>query len=105
MLYGRHLGYKGNFDKALAEHEPKALELFHNMEQVKREAARFMQVKAVWQFSKPSATATPSTYSRRAPARPSTPSALDASPARTACAWPITFWMPKTAAATTWRSS
>jgi 5-methyltetrahydrofolate--homocysteine methyltransferase len=50
MLYGRHLGYKGNFEKALAEHEPKALELFHNMEQVKREAARFMQVKAVWQF-------------------------------------------------------
>jgi 5-methyltetrahydrofolate--homocysteine methyltransferase len=50
MLYGRHLGYKGNFDKALAEHEAKALELFHNMEQVKREATRFMQVKVVWQF-------------------------------------------------------
>ena len=50
MLYGRHLGYKGNFEKALAEHEPKALELFHNMEQVKQEAARFMKVKAVWQF-------------------------------------------------------
>ncbi len=50
MLYGRHLGYKGNFEKALAEHEAKALELFHNMEQVKREAARFMQVKVVWQF-------------------------------------------------------
>jgi 5-methyltetrahydrofolate--homocysteine methyltransferase len=50
MLYGRHLGYKGNFDKALVEHEPKALELFHNMEQVKREAAQFMKVKVVWQF-------------------------------------------------------
>jgi 5-methyltetrahydrofolate--homocysteine methyltransferase len=50
MLYGRHLGYKGNLEKALVEHEPKALELFHNVEQVKREAARFMQVKAVWQF-------------------------------------------------------
>jgi 5-methyltetrahydrofolate--homocysteine methyltransferase len=50
MLYGRHLGYKGNFEKALAEHEPKALELFHNVEAVKREAARFMQVKVVWQF-------------------------------------------------------
>jgi 5-methyltetrahydrofolate--homocysteine methyltransferase len=50
MLYGRHLGYKGNFEKALLEHEPKALELFHNMEEVKREAARFMKVKAVWQF-------------------------------------------------------
>ena len=29
---------------------PKALELFHNMEEVKQEAARFMKVKAVWQF-------------------------------------------------------
>jgi 5-methyltetrahydrofolate--homocysteine methyltransferase len=50
MLYGKHLGYKGNFEKQLAEHEPKALELFHNVEELKREAARFMQVKAVWQF-------------------------------------------------------
>ncbi len=50
MLYGRHLGYKGNFEKALAEHEPKALELFHNVEEVKQDAARFMKVKAVWQF-------------------------------------------------------
>jgi 5-methyltetrahydrofolate--homocysteine methyltransferase len=50
MLYGRHLGYKGNFEKVLAEHEPKALELFHNLEQVKREAAQFMQVRVVWQF-------------------------------------------------------
>ena len=40
MLYGRHLGYKGNFEKALAEHEPKALELFHNVEEVKQEAAQ-----------------------------------------------------------------
>jgi 5-methyltetrahydrofolate--homocysteine methyltransferase len=50
MIYARHLGYKGNFEKALAEHEEKALELFHNVEEVKREAARFMKVKAVWQF-------------------------------------------------------
>jgi 5-methyltetrahydrofolate--homocysteine methyltransferase len=50
MLYGRHLGYKGNIEKALAEHEAKALELFHNVEQVKREAAQFMHVKVVWQF-------------------------------------------------------
>jgi 5-methyltetrahydrofolate--homocysteine methyltransferase len=50
MLYGRHLGYKGNFDKALADREEKALELFHNMETVKQEAARFMKVKTVWQF-------------------------------------------------------
>ena len=50
MLYGKNLGYKGNFEKDLAEHDAKALELFHNMEEVKREAARFMKVKAVWQF-------------------------------------------------------
>ena len=29
MLYGRHLGFKGNFEKLLAERDPKALELFH----------------------------------------------------------------------------
>ena len=50
MLYGRHLGFKGNFEKLLAERDPKALELFHNLEDVKREAATFMQAKAVWQF-------------------------------------------------------
>ena len=50
MLYGRHLGYKGNFEKALAEHDEKALELFHNLEEVKQAAFGFMKVKAVWQF-------------------------------------------------------
>jgi 5-methyltetrahydrofolate--homocysteine methyltransferase len=50
MLYGRHLGYKGNFEKALAEHETKALELFHNVEEVKQAAAGFMKVKAVWRY-------------------------------------------------------
>jgi 5-methyltetrahydrofolate--homocysteine methyltransferase len=50
MIYGRHLGYKGNFEKALAEHEEKALELFPHVEEVKHEAARFMKVRAVWQF-------------------------------------------------------
>ncbi|HLY18167.1 MAG TPA: methionine synthase [Bryobacteraceae bacterium] len=50
MLYGKHLGYRGSFEKQLAEHEPKALDLFHQMEDLKHEAARFMRVKAVWQF-------------------------------------------------------
>jgi 5-methyltetrahydrofolate--homocysteine methyltransferase len=50
MLYGRHLGFKGNFEKLLAERDPKALELFHNVEEVKREAAAFMKARAVWQF-------------------------------------------------------
>ena len=50
MLYGRHLGYKGNFEKALHEREPKALELFHQVEEVKAVAAEFMRVRAVWQL-------------------------------------------------------
>jgi 5-methyltetrahydrofolate--homocysteine methyltransferase len=50
MLYGRHLGYKGNFEKELADREPKALDLFHKVEEVKRDAEQFMKVKGVWQF-------------------------------------------------------
>jgi 5-methyltetrahydrofolate--homocysteine methyltransferase len=50
MLYGRHLGYKGHFEKHLAEHNEKALELYHMVEALKHEAAPFMKVKAVWQF-------------------------------------------------------
>ncbi len=50
MLFGRHLGYKGNFEKALAEHDEKAVELNHNMEEVKQAAFGFMKVKTVWQF-------------------------------------------------------
>jgi 5-methyltetrahydrofolate--homocysteine methyltransferase len=50
MLYGRHLGYKGNFEKDLADHNDKALDLFQSMEEIKAAAAQFMKVKAVWQF-------------------------------------------------------
>jgi 5-methyltetrahydrofolate--homocysteine methyltransferase len=50
MLYGRHLGYKGNLEQALADREPKALELFQQVEALKQEAMRFMKVWAVWQF-------------------------------------------------------
>ncbi|MGH9700560.1 MAG: vitamin B12 dependent-methionine synthase activation domain-containing protein, partial [Candidatus Acidiferrales bacterium] len=50
MIFGRHLGYRGDFKKALAEREPRALELFNNMEEVKRDAARFMKIAATWQF-------------------------------------------------------
>jgi len=50
MLFCRHLGYKGNFAKDLAEPQPKALELFHRVEEVKEEAARLMKVRVVWQF-------------------------------------------------------
>jgi 5-methyltetrahydrofolate--homocysteine methyltransferase len=50
MLYVRHLGFKSNFERALASRDPKALELFNLVEDVKAEAAKFMKVKAVWQF-------------------------------------------------------
>ena len=50
MLYGRHLGFKGNFEKLLQEHDQKALDLFHDMEGVKQRAAGFMKVRCVWQF-------------------------------------------------------
>ncbi len=40
MLYGRHLGFKGNFEKLLIERDPKALELFHAVEEVKTEALK-----------------------------------------------------------------
>ncbi len=50
MLYGRHLGYRGDFLKHLAAREAQAVELFENVEEVKAEAAKFMKVRAVWQF-------------------------------------------------------
>ena len=50
MLFGRHLGFRGDFEKHLAERDPKAIELFESMEEVKKEAASFMKIRAVWQF-------------------------------------------------------
>jgi 5-methyltetrahydrofolate--homocysteine methyltransferase len=50
MLYGRHMGFKGHFEKSLAEHDPKAIELDGWIEELKKEAAQFMKVRAVWQF-------------------------------------------------------
>jgi len=50
MLYGRHLGFKGNFEKLLALRDEKALKLFHDVEDVKQYAATFMKVRAVWRF-------------------------------------------------------
>jgi len=50
MLYGRHLGYKGNFEKALHERDPKALALFHDVEAVQQRAMEFLKVRAVWQY-------------------------------------------------------
>jgi 5-methyltetrahydrofolate--homocysteine methyltransferase len=50
MLFGRHMGYRRNFEKDLTAREGKAVELFNEMEEVKNEAAGFMKVRAVWQF-------------------------------------------------------
>jgi 5-methyltetrahydrofolate--homocysteine methyltransferase len=50
MLYGRHLGFRGDFEKQFAARDPKAVELFESMEEVKNEAAGFMKVRTVWQF-------------------------------------------------------
>src|SRR3984957_11361326 len=50
MLFGRHLGFRGNFEKALGDRDTRALELHQTIEEVKREAASYMKVSAVWQF-------------------------------------------------------
>jgi 5-methyltetrahydrofolate--homocysteine methyltransferase len=50
MLFGRHMGFKGNFEKLLAERDSKALELHDQMEKVKEAAAKFMKIRAVWRF-------------------------------------------------------
>jgi 5-methyltetrahydrofolate--homocysteine methyltransferase len=50
MLYGRHLGFRGDFEKRFAERDAKAVQLYESMEEVKNEAAEFMRVRAVWQF-------------------------------------------------------
>jgi 5-methyltetrahydrofolate--homocysteine methyltransferase len=50
MLYGRHMGFKGNFEKSLMQRDPKALELYAQMEEIKTAAAEIMKIRAVWQF-------------------------------------------------------
>ena len=50
MLYGRHLGYKGNFEVGLKEHDPKALALHRQVDELKQEAAQFMKVRSAWRF-------------------------------------------------------
>jgi 5-methyltetrahydrofolate--homocysteine methyltransferase len=50
MLFGRHLGYKGNFEKDLAKGVEKAQELNEMVNDLKADASRLMKVKALWQF-------------------------------------------------------
>lgn len=50
MLYSRHLGFKGNFERALADRDEKALRLHAVMEEVQAEAEGYMQARAVWRY-------------------------------------------------------
>lgn len=50
MLYSRHLGFRGNFEKALADRDDKALSLQAAMQDVMADAEAFMTVRAVWRF-------------------------------------------------------
>jgi len=51
MLYGRHLGFRGDFDRALADGDPKALDIAAVMEEIQAEARGGRMVgRAVWQW-------------------------------------------------------
>jgi 5-methyltetrahydrofolate--homocysteine methyltransferase len=50
MLYNRHLGFKSDFERALREGDPRAVELFQVVERTKQLAEGFMRIRAVWQF-------------------------------------------------------
>ena len=50
MLYSRHLGFKGNFSKALADRDEKAMALRAAMEETMADAERYMKARAAWRF-------------------------------------------------------
>src|SRR6202522_2254174 len=50
MLFGRHLGFRGRFEKALAARDPRALELAAAVDEVKQECASYMKIGAGWQL-------------------------------------------------------
>ncbi len=51
MLYGKHLGFKGNFEALLAQEDPKAARLWEDVEKVKAECrAGLMRVRVLWRF-------------------------------------------------------
>ena len=51
MLYGKHLGFRGDFDKALAEGDKKARDIAAVLEEVKAEGRSGTMVgRAVWQW-------------------------------------------------------
>jgi 5-methyltetrahydrofolate--homocysteine methyltransferase len=50
LLYGRLLGYRGNFEVDLKERHSRAVALHEQVEELKREAEQFMTARAAWQF-------------------------------------------------------
>ena len=50
MLYGKHLGFRGDFERRLGEGDPKALELQQIVRRIQSAAADFMKVRAVWRY-------------------------------------------------------
>ncbi len=50
MLYSHHLGFRGNFQKAVASRVEKALSLKAAVEELMAEAEGFMVVRSVWRF-------------------------------------------------------
>ena len=50
MLYSKHLGFRGDFKKALAERDERAMALRIAMDEVQEEAETFMKPRAVWRF-------------------------------------------------------
>jgi 5-methyltetrahydrofolate--homocysteine methyltransferase len=50
MLYGKHMGLRGGFEKKLAEDDDKAVQLQQTIAKLQDEAAGWMRVGAVWRF-------------------------------------------------------
>jgi 5-methyltetrahydrofolate--homocysteine methyltransferase len=50
LLYGKHLGFRGGFERKLADGDPKAVSLHRIVAAVQDEAEHWMRVGAVWRF-------------------------------------------------------
>jgi len=52
MLYGKHLGLKGNLERLFSEGDPRALEIKHRVEDLQEEilTKQYIQAKACYQF-------------------------------------------------------
>jgi 5-methyltetrahydrofolate--homocysteine methyltransferase len=50
MLYGKHLGLRGGFDRLIADNDPKAVALVELIGGLQREAKAWMRVAEVWRF-------------------------------------------------------